>query len=183
MFFKRIKNIIQSKYFKPGLKIFILLWFLFAVYDLFFKSTSDSSEINNRLITNNINVSTNDSVPVNTSGVNNNKPDNKINSNEKNNNSLYNYTVSKNDKLSDIAKRFKTTKDKLKQLNSLKSEQLKAGTILKVPVKLVHVVKKGETLYSIAVKYGTTRKILIEANKLPNESAIKAGQSICIPLL
>jgi LysM repeat protein len=177
----RLKIIKESKYFKPVLKSIILLWFFFAVYDLFFKPSTDSSDIRNTNLVNNINETKVDSNL--TKNKSHNNTSNSIISNKNNNNILFSYTVSTGENIGSISLKFNTSKDKLKQINALKNEQLKAGTIIKVPVKLIHNVKKGETLYSIAVKYGTTRKILKEVNKLSSETDIKVGQNICIPLL
>ncbi len=180
----RIKGISQSKYFKPILKTIILLWFFYAVYDIFFKNSSDSSNTRENYITNNPNTSIIDSsASINNSNNSNLTSNKNSNTNKTGNNILYNYTVSKSDNIGIIATRFKTSKDKLKQINNLKSDQLKSGTVIKIPVKSIHIVKNGETLYSIAVKYGTTRKILKDVNKLSSDTDIKAGQNICIPLL
>jgi len=45
----------------------------------------------------------------------------------------------------------------------------------------VHVVQRGETLYSIAVRYGTTVQAIVNANGLRNASLIYAGQRLAIP--
>ncbi len=45
----------------------------------------------------------------------------------------------------------------------------------------VHVVQRGETLYSIAVRYGTTVQAIASANGLRNPSFIYAGQRLAIP--
>jgi murein DD-endopeptidase MepM/ murein hydrolase activator NlpD len=42
----------------------------------------------------------------------------------------------------------------------------------------VHVVKKGETLYSIAKKYGTTVKSLSQKNKIQTKTTLHPGQRI-----
>ena len=182
MNFNRIKDFIHSKYFKPALKSLILLWFFYAVYDIFFKNSSESSDTGNTYISENINESNGDTTATINESNNHNKSKTTI-SNKSNNYTLYSYSVSKGENIGSIAIRFKTSKDILKQINALKNEQIKTGTIIKIPVKSIHTVKKGETLYSIAVKYGTTRKILKEVNKLSNDTDIKVGQNICIPLL
>jgi membrane-bound lytic murein transglycosylase D len=46
---------------------------------------------------------------------------------------------------------------------------------------IVHTVKRGETLSSIASRYGTTVKALRTANNIKNASLIRAGQKIKIP--
>ena len=45
----------------------------------------------------------------------------------------------------------------------------------------VHVVQRGETLYSIAVRYGTSVQAIVNANGLRNASLIYAGQRLTIP--
>jgi LysM repeat protein len=45
----------------------------------------------------------------------------------------------------------------------------------------VHVVKRGETTYSIARRYGTTVNAIAQANDLINPSHIVAGQRLTIP--
>lgn len=42
-------------------------------------------------------------------------------------------------------------------------------------------VKWGDTLYSIAVRYGTTVGALVQANNLPNANFVYAGQHLVIP--
>jgi len=45
----------------------------------------------------------------------------------------------------------------------------------------VHVVQRGETLSSIAVRYGTTPQAIARANGLANANYIYAGQGLTIP--
>jgi LysM repeat protein len=45
----------------------------------------------------------------------------------------------------------------------------------------VHVVRRGETLSSIAARYGTTTQAIARANGLPNPNYIYAGQRLVIP--
>jgi LysM repeat protein len=44
-----------------------------------------------------------------------------------------------------------------------------------------HVVLAGETLWAIAIQYGTAVEALVEANLLPNPSFIRTGQLLMIP--
>ena len=46
---------------------------------------------------------------------------------------------------------------------------------------VVHVVKRGETLFSIAEEYGTTTKAIVQANDLSDASKIYSGQKLTIP--
>jgi len=45
----------------------------------------------------------------------------------------------------------------------------------------VHIVRAGETLYSIATRYGTTPQAIANANNLANANYIYAGQRLTIP--
>jgi LysM repeat protein len=64
-----------------------------------------------------------------------------------------------------------------------------AGTILATALLVppasaqgrVHVVQRGETLYAIATRYGTTVQAISSANALRNPSYIYAGQRLVIP--
>lgn len=46
---------------------------------------------------------------------------------------------------------------------------------------VIHKVQSGETLSSIATKYNTTVKAIVEANNLANASVITVGQELKIP--
>ncbi|WP_175990139.1 LysM peptidoglycan-binding domain-containing protein [Bacillus sp. Marseille-Q1617] len=102
------------------------------------------------------------------------------------------YKVKSGDTLYSIAKKYKTTVSSLKKLNSLKSDRIYTGQVLKVsgtsstpskdeskaPSKTVsYKVKKGDTLYSIAKKHKTTVATLKKLNNLKNDR-IYAGQTL-----
>jgi LysM repeat protein len=42
-------------------------------------------------------------------------------------------------------------------------------------------VKSGDSLYAIAIRYGTTIAILVSANNLSNPNNISVGQVLVIP--
>lgn len=44
-----------------------------------------------------------------------------------------------------------------------------------------HVVRKGETLSEIALKYGVTVEAMVEANGLRNPNAVSVGQELVVP--
>jgi LysM repeat protein len=46
---------------------------------------------------------------------------------------------------------------------------------------IVHVVQPGETLYSIAYRYGTTVDAIAKANGITNPNQIYAGQKLNVP--
>ncbi|WP_338753051.1 LysM peptidoglycan-binding domain-containing protein [Bacillus sp. FJAT-52991] len=47
---------------------------------------------------------------------------------------------------------------------------------------IIHVVKRGETLWSIASRYGVSVSQMIAANGLPNPNRLLIGQSLIIPI-
>ena len=47
--------------------------------------------------------------------------------------------------------------------------------------RTVHVVRSGETLTRIAVRYGVSRKALIDANRLARPEQLRVGQRIVVP--
>ncbi|MBW6534111.1 MAG: LysM peptidoglycan-binding domain-containing protein [Mariniphaga sp.] len=46
---------------------------------------------------------------------------------------------------------------------------------------VIHVVKKGESLWVIAKQYGVTVKAIAEANNITNSNMIKINQKLIIP--
>jgi nucleoid-associated protein YgaU len=50
------------------------------------------------------------------------------------------------------------------------------------PENKVYVVKKGDTVYKIAKRYGTTMEAIILANNLRNPNLIYPGQILLIPV-
>ena len=80
-----------------------------------------------------------------------------------------NYTVKKGDSLYKIANTYNTSVSDIVRLNNLNSNNLSIGQVLKIPtnnspVTTTYVVKKGDSLYSIAKTYNTT----VDALKLKN---------------
>jgi len=49
------------------------------------------------------------------------------------------------------------------------------------PANKVHVVKKGDTVYKLAKRYGTTMDAIIAENNLRNPNLIYPGQILLIP--
>ena len=97
------------------------------------------------------------------------------------------YTVQKGDSLYSIAQKLGTTVDELKKLNNLTSNLLSIGQILKIPEKYVqdnekniYVVKKGDSLYSIARDNNTTVNELKTINNLTSD-ILSIGQTLLLP--
>ena len=95
------------------------------------------------------------------------------------------YTVKKGDSLYSIATKYGVTVNDLKTTNNLTSNTLSIGQVLKIPGLSVeqpntHTVKKGESLYSIANKYGTTVTELKNLNNLTSNN-LSIGQILKLP--
>ena len=95
------------------------------------------------------------------------------------------YTVEKGDSLYSIAKKYDTTADEIKKYNGLTTNLLSIGQRLKIPCHMEntddsniskyvsYTVEKGDSLYSIAKKFGTTvDKIKIDNNLKSNTLTI-----------
>ena len=93
------------------------------------------------------------------------------------------YIVEKGDTLYKIANKYNTTVDEIKELNNLTDNNLFIGEQLLIPTKDfvsdTYVVKKGDTLYSIANKYNTTVDNLKKINNLENND-LSIGQILLL---
>ncbi len=93
------------------------------------------------------------------------------------------YTVKSGDTLYSIAKKYNTTVSNLMTLNNLTSSALSINQVLKVPTDEVetddtyYTVKSGDTLYSIANKYGLTVDELKKLNNLTS-NLLSIGQKL-----
>jgi cell wall hydrolase sleB len=94
------------------------------------------------------------------------------------------YVVKKGDTLYSIAAANNTTVDELKKANNLTSNILSTGQLLKIPSALLpestYIVKKGDSLYSIANKYNTTVDELKRINNLTS-NILSIGQVLKLP--
>jgi N-acetylmuramoyl-L-alanine amidase len=103
------------------------------------------------------------------------------------------HVVKKGETLSSIAQKYNTTVSRLRKLNRMSRKSvLMAGKKLRVdsskpaakkrskPAPEYHVVKRGETLGSIALKYNTTVSRLRKLNRMSRKSVLMAGKKLRI---
>ncbi len=111
------------------------------------------------------------------------------------------YVVQSGDTLWSIAKKFGTSVASVAQLNGVANPSLiRVNQPLTIPagatapvvsttasisasqtLSSTHIVAKGDTLSSIASRFGTSVSAIASANALPNPSIIRTGQSLTIP--
>jgi LysM repeat protein len=96
------------------------------------------------------------------------------------------YVVRQGDTLQSIATRYGTTWQAIAATNNLANPNaIYAGQTLVIPPQTpqprYYTVRPGDTLYSIAVRYGTTPGIIAAANNIFNYNLVYAGQTLTIP--
>ena len=104
-----------------------------------------------------------------------------------------NYTVKAGETLSEIADRYGTSVDRLVQLNGLRdANDLWAGSRIQVPGASArprvavnknaktHRVQPGESLSSIADRYGVSMQRLIAINGISNPNQVMAGSTLTL---
>ena len=105
------------------------------------------------------------------------------------NENYLNYSVIKGDSLYSIAKKYNTSVDEIKRINNLSSNSLSIGQNLKIPInesnneeskETIYLVKKGDSLYSIARSYNITVDELKRINNLTSNN-LSIGQMLKLP--
>ena len=99
------------------------------------------------------------------------------------------YVVRSGDTIELIAGRFGVSVEDIVAANNLTDPDLiRAGDILIIPGASapspepgVHIVRPGETLYGIALMYGTTVDAIARANGIVDPNFIHVGQRLIIP--
>lgn len=98
------------------------------------------------------------------------------------------HIVQPGDTLFAIATRYRTTVAAIKQLNKLgESDLIQVGQKLLIPtsaettIPQLYLVQPDDTLYRIALRYGTTVRALAQLNALSNPNWIAPGQALLIP--
>jgi LysM repeat protein len=102
---------------------------------------------------------------------------------------LIQYTVQGGDTIGSIATQFRVTEQQLRELNNLPNDDIFAGQILRVPEgeptptpePFKHVVQPGETLTTIAARYGVNFLTLVEVNGLESPDTLAEGTELLIP--
>ncbi len=108
----------------------------------------------------------------------------------------FDYTVRSGDTLADIAFRFDTSVQTLRELNFLLDDNIFAGQVLAVPyiegmtvegaptptpAPFTYEVQPGDSLTSIAIKFGISSITLIEVNNIQDPNALAVGDLLLIP--
>lgn len=101
------------------------------------------------------------------------------------NNGKTTYTVQKGDSLWVIANKYGINTEELKSYNNLTSNLLSIGQVLKIPqgktsTENIYIVKKGDSLWTIANRYNTTVEKIKVLNNLTS-NLLSIGQQLKIP--
>ena len=98
------------------------------------------------------------------------------------------YTVQRGDSLWSIAKTFGVSVDDIKTANNLTTNLLQIGQVLIIPTEsnippvtpTIYTVQRGDSLWTIARKFGTTVNAIREANGLTSD-LLSIGMTLKIP--
>lgn len=105
---------------------------------------------------------------------------------------LIQITVKRGDTLSRIAQQYNTTVRELARLNQIANvNRISVGQVLLIPVShdsgtgtkyITYTVRRGDALYRIARRYGTTVDEIVKLNGIANPDRILVGQKLRIPV-
>ena len=98
------------------------------------------------------------------------------------------HRVKKGETLLSIARRYGISYRELVRLNGISNpNRLAVGQTLSIPTtenfatsETRHIIKKGETLYSIAKKYSTSVRSLKQTNRIQNANKLNVGQLLIV---
>jgi LysM repeat protein len=103
------------------------------------------------------------------------------------------YTIQPGDTFIEIARRFGYTLDALLSINpGVDPQALQVGQVICLPPSpgggpfpcfggSIYIIKPGDTLYSIARRFGVTLDRLLEANPETDPDRLRVGDPVCIP--
>ena len=97
------------------------------------------------------------------------------------------YNLKYGETLEEIADRFNTTEEYLKEINNIYfNDSIKQGMDLIVPKNddkyyEVYTIEKGDSLYKIGKEYNINPKLLESLNGLEDDDFIYPGQDILVP--
>jgi murein DD-endopeptidase MepM/ murein hydrolase activator NlpD len=91
------------------------------------------------------------------------------------------YTLKEGETLFSVAKKSQVPVDVLSAFNGISdAAKVRTGTVIRLMT--VYVVKKGDTLYSISRERALSLAKLLELNKLQQDSLIKVGDRLYLPV-
>ena len=110
------------------------------------------------------------------------------------------YRVRRGDTLGAIARRYGTTVGTLQRANNLaRANRIYVGQTLQIPqggrpaaraantlpaqppASGIHIVRRGESVHAIAVRYGVSTSEIVQLNQLANANLVSIGQKLAIP--